>query len=245
MRLGDGTYYLEFGNEADYVAKIPDSKNGWGQGLREGISSDRPLLAKSDLSIVWFSDRAMRLHPRDKQWIESYQKSCDKSPPIDKRWNQSEILWFARRKMEGGEAKRKKTAEDLVKLFELVNDTHLGVTQDRCIKFIEQIREKIGRTSIKLEVVTWQTNIGLVDFLEHSALKVTLPDDSVFYIDDALLGGLGNDEHIFGQSDIPKRYKPPGYYNDHLEQGIIAEAGIAGVFGPFIIPSISEWIRGE
>jgi hypothetical protein len=63
-------------------------------------------------------------------------------------------------------------------------------------------------------------------FPDHGALMVTLPKGNglgfvdwkpflKFGLDDAIIGQIGNTQHIFGLSDISDSYMPPGYYDAH------------------------------
>lgn len=164
---------------------------------------------------------------------------------IDNTWTQQEILDFYVMFItpDSSGLTQEQLAigfQELRLLFAAINHTELGATQDRCVKFANKVTSRIGPLSvIKTRRTDWNTPYGLFPtmgplggFIDHRAIIVTLPKSSLekpnrfiqFGFDDALIGGLGNKEHIFGLGDIPRSYKPLGTYDDYWFFGLFGDS---------------------
>jgi hypothetical protein len=168
-----------------------------------------------------------------------------KVPPIDKSSSQKDVIKWAEKYINWLDDKKKaKLLDELRMLFDAVNNTQVpetedgSFTRDYCVKWSEAVLAafkaayiaKYGpkeQPLLKVETIAWETPWGLGLFnpfdeshlLGHQALKITLPNGAVFYVDKSLTwvfglfgGGLGNDQRIFGSGDIPFRYRPLGYW---------------------------------
>ncbi len=81
--------------------------------------------------------------------------------------------------------------------------------QQTNFKLIQKL-EKLGL--VKIDPVSWDNNntvsqiIGVfTDPPGHAALRITLPDGTVFYLDDTNRGGR---DHMFMQNEVPGYYVP-------------------------------------
>jgi hypothetical protein len=95
------------------------------------------------------------------------------------------------------------------------------VLEDCCVNWANDVMEKwlsndqvdmktrqAASKFFSVDTVKWKDTIW---GYEHNAIKVTLKcsdPPTVFYLDDSIVGGQGNGNHIFGPSDIPPRYQP-------------------------------------
>ena len=75
----------------------------------------------------------------------------------------------------------------------------------------DQLKTILDNRWFSVESEQWFNQIALFPESGHSALRITIKGTSspvVFYFDDALVGGVGNEEHLWGPTDLPWYYKP-------------------------------------
>jgi hypothetical protein len=132
--------------------------------------------------------------------------------PIDKRWTRQMIIDYVR------DHCGKDCVTPIERLFQEADRARPKEWRmfQCCNRFTDELQNATPNTKCyTTEVVIWASPIGLEKSwcFAHYALKVTLCDGTVFYIDDAWLGGIGNEpDRIFGEDDIPWYYKPPDYW---------------------------------
>jgi RHS repeat-associated protein len=117
-------------------------------------------------------------------------------------WSQASLLSYCQKNW-GKNAAKASCCTELQQLFGIANTTKITDKIDNCVKWTEAVLRNFYPRCIKVSPAAWEYPIGIPFtnwWLGHCAIKVRLPDDTVFYLDN---GWWGNSGHIFSPNKVP------------------------------------------